>query len=422
MGAFKKVLIVGAGPSGLLLALLLSKHGIAVEIFEASHELDRQPRAAIYGPAAVPDLRRAGILDEVRKRGLSPTSITWRRLPDYDIITRFDMSVLADYDPSSLSGFGLGSGGNQDLRSAGLVLDELDELMLREFVHTYGGVVHWQHRVVGTGQDGTKAWVDVSPPEEEGTTKRFHGDYVVGCDGATSQVRKSLFGNEFPGMTFPRPIVATNVYYDFAKFGFTDSDLIIDPDNFFIAVHLNHKGMYRVTYGEEPGLSWDEMKARQPAKFQAMLPGHPMPGDYELVSMSPYHMHQRCSPSFRSGRILLAADAAHVCNPWGGLGITGGFVDVGGLYDCLAGIYDGKADDDILDLYSEKRIEKWKTVIDPVSQGNFMRVCDSSPATISERDAFMVACEQARSDISLQREMIKALFDVRYDFTQHYKA
>lgn len=60
---FKKILIVGAGPAGLLLALLLSKHGIPVTIIEMSHQLDQQPRAAHYGPAAIPDLKRAGILD-----------------------------------------------------------------------------------------------------------------------------------------------------------------------------------------------------------------------------------------------------------------------------------------------------------------------------------------------------------------------
>ncbi|GJC93534.1 FAD binding domain-containing protein [Colletotrichum higginsianum] len=57
---FNKVVVVGAGPSGLLLALLLSKHGIAVHILEAQDHLDQQPRAAHYGPAAMPELIRAG--------------------------------------------------------------------------------------------------------------------------------------------------------------------------------------------------------------------------------------------------------------------------------------------------------------------------------------------------------------------------
>jgi 2-polyprenyl-6-methoxyphenol hydroxylase-like FAD-dependent oxidoreductase len=180
-------------------------------------------------------------------------------------------------------------------------------------------------------------------------------------------------------------------------------------------------GLYRVTYGEESGLSHDELIARQPGKYELMLPGHPKPGDYNIVNIAPYKMHQRCAPKFRVGRFMLAADAAHLCNPWGGLGITGGFVDVGGLFDCLAGIWDGRADESILDLYSEKRIEKWKTVIDPISQDNFRRVSDSDPATRFDRDEFMQLCKKAETDPVLEKELLLGFMTVRYDFTQHYK-
>ncbi|KAI1202915.1 FAD binding domain-containing protein [Nemania serpens] len=402
---FKKVIIVGAGPSGLLLALLLSKHGIAVEIFEASHELDKQPRAAIYGSPAVPELRRAGIIDEIRRRGMSPTSVSWRRWEDHSAITSMDGSAMADVD-------------GEDLRMVCLVLDQLDELMLEEFLTKHNGKIHWKHKVTGTGQDETQAWIDVETPEGE---EKFYGDYIVGCDGATSQVRKSLFGDDFPGFTWERQIVATNVYYDFSKFGWKDSSFTLHPEHFFMAAKITPDGLYRVTYGESPGLTWEEMKERQAWKYELMLPGHPKPGEYKMMMMSPYRMHQRCAPSFRVGRILLAADAAHLCNPWGGMGITGGFVDVGGLYDCLAGIWDGKADESILDLYSEKRIDKWKNIINPVSSDNFRRVSDSDPKTLLERDAVLQAFKAAENDPEAQKKMALASFALCYDFTQHYK-
>jgi 2-polyprenyl-6-methoxyphenol hydroxylase-like FAD-dependent oxidoreductase len=188
-----------------------------------------------------------------------------------------------------------------------------------------------------------------------------------------------------------------------------------------MAAKITNDGVYRVTYGETPGLSLEEMRARQPWKFETMLPGHPKPSEYDILNFAPYKMHQRCAPSFRVGRFLLAADAAHICNPWGGLGITGGFVDVGGLYDCLSGIWDGKADESILDLYSEKRIEKWKTVIDPISQENFRRVSDKDPATRLERDEWMQMLGVAEGDREFRKEMLMGFLAVRYDFTQHYK-
>lgn len=188
-----------------------------------------------------------------------------------------------------------------------------------------------------------------------------------------------------------------------------------------MAARMTEDNLYRVTYGEEGGLTRAELEARQPMKYELMLPGHPKPGQYKLVNFAPYRMHQRCAPAFRVGRFLLAADAAHLCNPWGGLGITGGFVDIGGLYDCLAGVYDGKADESILDLYSDVRIEKWKTIIDPVSQENFRRVHDADPATRLERDEFMQMCVRAEKDKKYAKELFMGGMAVRYDFTQHYK-
>lgn len=183
---------------------------------------------------------------------------------------------------------------------------------------------------------------------------------------------------------------------------------------------ITKDGLYRVTYGEPGGLTLDEIKERQPMKFETMLPGHPKPGDYELVSLAPYKMHQRCAPSFRVGRVLLAADAAHLCNPWGGMGITGGFVDAGGLADCLIGMWDGVADESILDLYSEKRRAVWRDIIDPQSQDNFRRVSDPDPDTLLERDAVMKACKAAEGDEEMQRQAFLGMMNLRYDFTQHY--
>lgn len=188
-----------------------------------------------------------------------------------------------------------------------------------------------------------------------------------------------------------------------------------------MAAKITRDGLYRITYGEVPGLSREEYLARLPWKFETMLPGRPKPDEYKVVNFSPYRMHQRCAPKFRVGRVLLAADAAHLCNPWGGLGITGGFVDVGGLYDCLAGIWDGRADESILDLYSEKRIEKWKTIINPVSSENFRRVSDKDPDRRFATDEFMRLLKRGETDEAFLKELLLAPMEVRYDFTQHYK-
>lgn len=82
-----------------------------------------------------------------------------------------------------------------------------------------------------------------------------------------------------------------------------------------MAARISKDGLWRVTYGEVGGLTGEEYVARQPEKFRTLLPGHPEPSEYRLMSMSPYKVHQRCAAKFRVGRVLLAADAAHLCNP-----------------------------------------------------------------------------------------------------------
>ena len=84
------------------------------------------------------------------------------------------------------------------------------------------------------------------------------------------------------------------------------------------------------------------------------------------------------------------------------MGLTGGFADVGGLYDCLYGIYSGQADDSILDKYDEVRREKYQSVIDPISSGNLRRLWD--PNAIEEDD-FIKMVKRAEQDKDLRDQM-----------------
>jgi 2-polyprenyl-6-methoxyphenol hydroxylase-like FAD-dependent oxidoreductase len=82
-----------------------------------------------------------------------------------------------------------------------------------------------------------------------------------------------------------------------------------------MAARITNDGMWRVTYGEIGGLTKEQYIERQPAKYKAMLPGHPEPSEYRLTNISPYKIHQRLAEKLRVGRVLLAADAGHLCNP-----------------------------------------------------------------------------------------------------------
>ena len=298
----KSAIVVGAGPSGLVLGILLAKAGIHVQMLEASHELDKNPRAAHYAPSACYDLNRAGVLDDVRKVGFQPDSVCWRDPKD--------LSVLGGIRSRNV---------DVDYPMVCLPLDRLDVLLLEHFERLPNTEILFNHKVLDLKQDDASAsvHVEIGPKDQPSNEKKWmSADYVIGADGANSQIRRSLHGDlNYPGETLQHQIIATNVYYDFHKFGYWDSNFIIDPENWYMAAKITKDGLWRVTYGDVWGLSTEEYLERQPMRYEKILPGNPKPGDYKLVSASPYKLHQRCSPSMREGRICLVADAAHLCNP-----------------------------------------------------------------------------------------------------------
>lgn len=86
------------------------------------------------------------------------------------------------------------------------------------------------------------------------------------------------------------------------------------------------------------------------------------------------------------------------------MGLTGGFADVGGLFDCFYGLFKGRAEDGILDKYDEVRREKYWKVIDPVSSGNLERLWRSSPEEV-EKDEFFRSIKKAEKDRGFAKEM-----------------
>ena len=379
----KKAIIVGAGPSGLILALLLSRADppIHVTLLEAADDLDENPRAAHYAPSACYDLNRAGVLDEVRQEGFHPDSVCWRK-PDGTLLG------------------GLGWSSDEIKIVSGpmvcLPLDRLDRLLLRHLLSYATAEVLFKHRVLSLDQDDAQARVQVEISADDGTkrTEWLVADYIVGSDGANSQIRRSLFGDlNYPGETLQHQIIATNVYYDFHQFGYWDSNFIVDEKDWYMAAKITKDGLWRVTYGDEWGLSNEEYLRRQPERYAKILPGQPKPEQYKLASASPYKLHQRCSPALRVGRFLLVADAAHLCNPFGGMGLTGGIADVGSLYDAMMHLQNGRCDESVLDEYSRVRIAKWKETIDPMSRKNFDLIWNTSEEAQKNRDEFWGFCK-----------------------------
>ncbi|KAK4544755.1 hypothetical protein LTR36_004004 [Oleoguttula mirabilis] len=412
---FHKILIVGAGPSGLLLALLLAQHNIPTIVLEAWPWLDTRLRATQYGVPATRIFRRAGLLPDFRAASIPKfPAICWRRVADGEKLIEIDMSVVED----------------EEDRMTVLQLGEMIQIMYKHCMDPARGKglidVRFNHWVTGTGQDGErkKAWVDVEigRQDEEKRLERIEADYVVGCDGASSAVRQSLFGKDWPGQTWDCRFVVQNVYYDgFEKHGWDGGNYCIDNNHWGLIARRGHGGLWRVTYGDPAvGLTDEEYLARRPWHFKAMLPGHPEPDEYRIEQTNLYNIHNRCVDSFKVGRIFLAADAAHVCNPMGGYGCMTACLDVGGLADCFIGYHDGKAGAEILDTYAQVRRDIFLKYVDARSINNLDRVRKTDPWTVLETDKFFGIIQDLNKDKATLREFLMKVSSIEYDFTQHY--
>jgi 2-polyprenyl-6-methoxyphenol hydroxylase-like FAD-dependent oxidoreductase len=176
-----------------VLALLLGRKGIPITVVDAAAQLDEQPRATHYNSPATHVLKRAGVLDEIRAAGVLSRRVVWRK-PDGTLLAGLDLTSIPD---------------ESSQRMVALPLNQVSRIVMRHLQAIPCVQILWGHNVVSVGQDEGKAWVDVET--SEGST-RFEADYVVGCDGANSKVRRAVLGEtNFPGKTWDEQIVATNV-------------------------------------------------------------------------------------------------------------------------------------------------------------------------------------------------------------------
>jgi len=155
-------------------------------------ELDTKPRATHYASTAVRELTRAGVIDDIRAIGFTPSGTCWRKL-DGTYLAGIKNAVVSD-DP---------------LRPVCLPLNKLGRIIYDHLLKRPTADVKWGHEVIAIEQDENSARVTAKTATGE---EQFEADYVVGCDGANSKVRRLLFGDwEFPGKTWAEQIVATNV-------------------------------------------------------------------------------------------------------------------------------------------------------------------------------------------------------------------
>ena len=355
MSEMNDVIVVGAGPVGMLTALALAQTGAKVTVLEQEPHIINSPRAAVYFPSTLVILEELGLLDELNEIGFQNRTFG-THVPEFgysSIVTTEPIEGIP-YD------YQLHAGQHDVARVA------------MEHAQKLGVEVLFEHEVTAIA-DGPEG-VTVTARANDGE-KTFTAKWLIGADGARSTVRK-LAGIEFAGYTWPERFVATNVKFDFRKLGYCQANFVCDPDNMAIIAQLDRDGLWRCTYLEDASLPLETYEERIHQRYEWFMQGSK---DYEIVSSSPYMLHQRAGETLRKGHVLLAGDAAHATNPCGGLGLTSGVWTGMVLADVLGAVLRGEEDESILDRYSDERRRIFWEVVSPAATENKRMLQEPDP-------------------------------------------
>ncbi|MDX3365693.1 monooxygenase [Streptomyces sp. ME02-6987-2C] len=321
------VIVVGAGPTGLMLACELALAGVRTRVLERRTEPQRDSRALSLHPRSVELMDQRGLLDRFLPLG--------RTVPGWHFAglrTQLDFSAL-----DSRHGYTL------------FLAQARTEAILERRAHELGVEISRGHEVLGVRQDGDGVEVEVRAPG--GGTETAHSLYAVGCDGGRSIVRQAA-GIGFPGTDE----TLTGVLGDFA---------VVDPQPGALAaaraggviVAPLEGGVTRFVYLDPERI---RVPAREPVSLEEFrtsltrITGSDC-GVAEPVWLSRFGNATRLAESYRSGRILLAGDAAHIHFPAAGQGLNTGLQDAMNLGWKLAAVVGGWAPPGLLDGYDGER-------------------------------------------------------------------
>lgn len=333
------VVVVGAGPVGLFVALGLAHAGIPVIVLEQEPALTVDLRAGSYHPPTLEALAPYGIVDVMLEHGIKVPQWQIRDREHPDWVANFDLSVLSDITPYPFR-FHLEQHKLTPMIAAALTREPLAE-------------VRFGARFVGLEPSGDGLTILYA---QAGSEERIGASWLIGCDGASSGVRKAV-GIPYEGFTWPERFFVMSTTDDFARHGYALNAYVADPHEFVAMFKMpgdTPEGLWRLLYPTDPQKPDADYDA--PDRIEAWLQRFaPQATPYTLRYHSFYRVHQRVAPEWRVGRVLLAGDAAHSNNPLGAFGLNSGIQDAANLIEKFIAVWRGDASDELLDRYVRQR-------------------------------------------------------------------
>lgn len=367
------VAIIGAGPVGDTLALLLGQLGIRTLLADKSPQIYPLPRAAHIDHEIVRVFQQLGVADRVMAAS--------RAAEQYDFLTA---------DGQVLMRFKMG-GSPSGWPASNMIHQPSVEEILRDRMADFPTIdlrTGWDMTQFERDGDG----VAVMFATADGP-RRVRSRYLVGCDGASSKVR-DLIGAELEDLDFDEPwLVIDTLVHDPARLPAINLQ-ICSPERPTTCV-LMGSGRHRWEFMLKPSETVD--KALDDTFIAELLGPWDVDGAVSLERKAVYRFHALIARQWRAGSVFLAGDAAHQTPPFAGQGLCSGVRDAANLAWKLAAVIDGRASDRLLDTYTPERRPHVRAVIDlALMMGR--TVCILNPDAAAVRDRQMLASRAAQSD------------------------
>jgi 2-polyprenyl-6-methoxyphenol hydroxylase-like FAD-dependent oxidoreductase len=339
------VIIIGAGPTGLALACQLVRSGIDFVIIEQNQGVTPYSKALGVHARTLEIYEQMGLAQQAIDRGTIAGAA--RLLTGGKVRAELDLSNL-------------GAG----LTAYPYVLfceQSKNEQLLYEYLQQHSKTVRWQTELVTFSQTEEKVTAQVKTADSQSQT--IEAKYLVGCDGPKSPVRHGL-GIEFAGSTFDRLFYVADVKIDW-NLHHDAFHVCLLKNSLLVFFPLKGENRYRIvgTFPEEFTKDEGEVLYAEIEQRIHEEAGFPLKvRDVEWFST--YRVHSRHVSNFSAGRCFLAGDAAHIHTPVGAQGMNTGIQDGYNLAWKLALVLQGKADETLLETYSQERIENAKHLVE----------------------------------------------------------
>lgn len=353
-----EILIAGAGPTGLVLALRLARHGVPFRLVDKAGGPGEASRAMVVHARTLEFYRQLGIDQQALELGLQIRGVhLWEGGQEAAHVEMRELGEGLSPYPYLIS-----------------LPQDVHEEFLNQKLAEAGHQVEWNTELTAFADTGQAVRGTLL---KEGQEEPFEAAYLCGCDGSHSEVRKTLRIG-FPGGSYQAVFFVADLVGEGPCVN-GDLNMCLSANDFCAVIPVRHKGTLRLI-GIVPealkergdDLTFEEIQpyAEQLIRLKVK----------ELNWFSLYHVHHRVAEHFRKGRAFLAGDAGHIHSPAGGQGMNTGIGDAVNLSWKLAHVLQGRAPASLLDTYEPERIAFARTLIESTDRAFQVMVNRSGPA------------------------------------------